>query len=55
MTVWAPYTCNRLLHRYVHAFGLRIPREVVDAGVEFLAKPFSIADLAVKVRSVLDA
>jgi signal transduction histidine kinase len=38
------YTRNAVVHN-----------GVIDPGVEFLPKPFSVADLAAKVRSVLDA
>ena len=38
------YTRNAVVHN-----------GVLDAGVAFLPKPFSVADLALKLRSVLDS
>ncbi len=45
----------RPLYMSGYPAGVIASRDILDIGVQFVSKPFSIADLAAKIREVLDA
>ena len=45
----------RCLFMSGHGADILAPRGILDSGVHFIQKPFSMAQLADKIRAILDA